>query len=184
MTRNAYEILKNLLYYGIIKKTNGMSIMDRKFFDNELNLLLTKAEGKIPDENLPDLPFMESVPDVHDWYMFEHELWKIGDEIRQLILMGKKALTQSQIDRIINICLDERAKRGRQSFVLLLGKKVYQKYSDKIAPLLDSDDIDGQVIDTLYKMQAGQYVDLIRPFMNHKRTWIKNTAKKYVQKYQ
>ena len=98
--------------------------------------------------------------------------------------MGKKALTQSQIDRIINICLDERAKRGRQSLVLLLGKKVYQKYSDKIAPLLDSDDIDGQVIDTLYKMQAGQYVDLIRPFMNHKRTWIKNTAKRYVQKYQ
>lgn len=161
-----------------------MSIMDRKFFDNELNLLLTKAEDKIPDENLPDLPFMESVPDVHDWYMFEHELWEIGEEIRQLILMGKKALTQSQIDRIINICLDERAKRGRQSFVLLLGKKVYQKYSDKIAPLLDSDDIDGQVIDTLYKMQAGQYVDLIRPFMNHNRTWIKNTAKRYVQKYQ
>ncbi len=158
--------------------------MDRNAFDKEIEKLLAKAESKIPNEMLPDLPFMESVPDVHDWYMFEHELWEIGEEIRQLILMGKKALSQSQIDRIINICLDERAKRGRQSFVLLLGKKAYQKYSDKIVPLLNSDDIDGQVIDTLYKMQAGQYVDLILPFVNHKRTWIKNIAKKYIQKYQ
>ena len=158
--------------------------MDREIFDNELNLLLTKAEDKIPDENLPDLPFMELAPDVHDWYMFEHEIWEIGEEIRQLIFNSKKVLTDSQIGRIINICLDERAKRGRQSFVLLLGKKAYQKYSYKIAPLLNSDDVDGHVIDTLYKMQAGQYVDLIHPFMNHKRTWIKNTAKRYVQKYQ
>ncbi len=158
--------------------------MDREFFDRELDLLLTKAEDMIPDENLPDLPFMESVPDVHDWYPFEHELWGIGEEIRQLILEGKKAPKQSQIERIMNICLDERAKRGRQSFVLLLGKKVYQKYSDKLAPLLNSDDVDGHVIDTLYKMQAGEYVDLILPFMNHKRTWIKNAAKRYVQKFQ
>ena len=122
--------------------------------------------------------------DVHDWYMFEHEIWGIGEEIRQLTVKYKKKFTKEQVERIINVCLDKRAKRGRQSFVLLLGKKVYQKYSDKIAPLLDSDDIDGHVIDTLYKMQAGQYVDLIRPFMNHKRTWIKNTAKRYVQKYQ
>lgn len=158
--------------------------MDRKTFDRELDLLLTKAENKIPDENLPDLPFMKLAPDVHDWYMFEHEIWELGEEIRQLICAGKKTLTQTQIDRIINICLDERAKRGRQSFVMLLGKKAYQNYSDKIAPLLNSDDVDGHIIDTLYKMQAGQYVDLIIPFTNHKRTWIKNIAKKYIQKFQ
>ena len=147
--------------------------MDREIFDNELNFLLAKAEDKIPNENLPNLPFMELAPDVHDWYMFEHEIWEIGEEIRQLIFSSKKVLTDFQIDRIINICLDERAKRGRQSFVLLLGKKAYQKYSDKIVPLLNSDDIDGHVIDALYKMQAGQYVDLIHPFTTHKKTWIK-----------
>ena len=158
--------------------------MDRKSFDQQLETLLKKAEDKIPNEKLPDLPFMELAPDVHDWYMFEHEIWEIGEEIRQLIFNNKKVLTDSQIARIINICLDEKAKRGRQSFVLLLGKKAYQKYSDKIVPLLNSDDIDGQVVDTLYKMQAGQYVDKILPFTNHKRTWIRNIAKKYIQKYQ
>ncbi len=158
--------------------------MDRKSFDQQLDILLKKAEDKIPNEKLPDLPFMELAPDVHDWYMFEHEIWGIGEEIRQLIFNSKKVLTDSQIARIINICLDEKAKRGRQSFVMLLGKKTYQNYSDKLAPLLISDDIDGHVIDTLCKMQAGQYVDMILPFTNHKRTWIRNAAKKYIQKYQ
>lgn len=158
--------------------------MDRKCFDQQLDTLLKKAEEKIPNENMPDLPFMELAPDVHDWYMFEHEIWEIGEEIRQLIFHSKKVLTDSQIDRIINICLDERAKRGRQSFVMLLGKKAYQNYSDKLVPLLISGDIDGHVIDTLYKMQAGQYVTAILPFVKHKRTWIRNIAKKYIQKYQ
>ena len=102
--------------------------MDRTLFDKEIDILLTKAEAIIPNENLPDLPFMEGVPDVHDWYLFEGELWDVGEEIRQHICAGKKTLTQSQIERIISICLNERAKRGRQSFVMLLGKKAYQNY--------------------------------------------------------
>lgn len=64
--------------------------MDRIIFDKELDLLLTKAENKIPNENLPVLPFMELVPDVHDWYMFEHEIWEIGEEISNLFLVTKK----------------------------------------------------------------------------------------------
>ena len=31
--------------------------MDRKSFDQQLDILLKKAEEKIPNENLPDLPF-------------------------------------------------------------------------------------------------------------------------------
>ena len=79
--------------------------MDRKSFDQQLEVLLKKAEDKIPNEILPDLPFMELAPDVHDWYMFEHEIWKTGEEIRQLILNNKKVLKDSQITRIISICM-------------------------------------------------------------------------------
>ena len=46
--------------------------MDRKTFDNELDRLFTQAETLIPEENLPDLPFVDLAPDVYDWYMFEH----------------------------------------------------------------------------------------------------------------
>ena len=157
--------------------------MDRKTFDSELDLLLTKAENKIPDENLPDLPFMELAPDVHDWYEFEHKLWEIGEEIRQFISENKNKLNKNQIDRIVSICLDKKAKRGRQSFVMLLGKKIYNSYADMIVTVLNDDDVDGQVIDTLYKMGAKEYVEQIEPFLTHNRTWIRNEAKRYVQKY-
>ena len=42
--------------------------MDRKAFDNEIDNLLNRAEALIPEENLPDLPYMDLAPDVHDWY--------------------------------------------------------------------------------------------------------------------
>ena len=157
--------------------------MDRKAFDNEIDNLLNRAEALIPEENLPDLPYMDLAPDVHDWYEFEHKLWEIGEEIRQFISENKNKLNKNQIDRIVSICLDKKAKRGRQSFVMLLGKKIYNSYADMIVTVLNDDDVDGQVIDTLYKMGAKEYVEQIEPFLTHNRTWIRNEAKRYVQKY-
>ena len=157
--------------------------MDRETFDKKLNELLSDSESMIPDENLPDLPFMETAPDVHDWYVFEHELWEKGEEIRQHILYGKKIPNTEQVERIVSICMNKNAKRGRESFVLLLGKKCYVDYSGKIATLLTDADVDGHVIDTLYKMGADGYSSQIKPFINHNRAWIRNKAKKYIEKY-
>ena len=157
--------------------------MDRKAFDSELNNFLTRAEALIPKENLLDLPYMDLAPDVHDWYEFEHSLWEIGEEIRQFLSENKNKPNKNQIDRIVSICLDKKAKRGRQSFVMLLGKKIYNSYADMIVTVLNDDDVDGQVIDTLYKMGAKEYVEQIEPFLTHNRTWIRNEAKRYVQKY-
>ena len=100
-----------------------MSTDNRKIFDHEVDKLLKEAEEKIPDTELPDLPYLKEAPDVHDWYTFEHEIWDIGEEIRQLTVQNKKKFNEEQIGRIIGICLDKRVKRGRQSFVMLLGKK-------------------------------------------------------------
>lgn len=157
--------------------------MDRKDFDSTLDFLLFKAEDLIPEENLPDLPYMDLAPDVHEWYDFEHRLWEIGEDIRLFLSENKNKLTKKQIERIVSICLDKKAKRGRQSFVLLLGKKIYNSYADKIVTVLYDDDVDGQVIDTLYKMGAKEYVELIEPFLAHNHTWIRNEAKRYILKY-
>ena len=161
-----------------------MSCLDRQTFDDHLETLLTKAEKLIPNEELPDLPYMDVAPDVHEWYQFEHQLWDVGEEIRQLIAEHNKKLNEAQVKRIIEICLDKKAKRGRQSFIMLLGRKCYSAFADVIIHLIHDDDVDGHVIDTIYKMQVGQYVEKVKPFLNHKRTWIRNEAKKYIQKYE
>ena len=157
--------------------------MKRDEFDSQLNSLLLSAEKLIPEKDLPDLPYMELAPTVHDWYDFEHELWEIGENIRQLILTKKKDLGAEQADRVCKICENIKAKRGRQSFVMLLGKKRFLHYADRIASILPDDDIDGHIISTLYKMGASQYVDHIKPYAEHRMTWIKNEAKRYIQKY-
>lgn len=155
--------------------------MDRNHFDKKIDEFLFKAENLIPNDVLPDLPLIS--PDVHDWYDFEHQLWEIGEEIRMFLKENNRKLNQYQIDKIVDICLDKRAKRGRQSFVMLLGRKVYADYADKIVSLLSDDDVDGHVIDSLYKMQVGGYSIYIKPFLNHNRKWIKNEAEKYITKY-
>ena len=126
---------------------------------------------------------MELCPDVSDWYGFELELWDIGENIRQLLCSERKNLNCEQTEKVLRICLNKNAKRGRQSFVMLLGKKRFIEYADRLAVLLSDDDINGHVLDSLYKMGAAQYCRNAGPFLTSEHTWIKNIAKKYIEKY-
>lgn len=157
--------------------------MRRDEFDAQVNDLLRLAERLIPEDDLPDLPYMDLAPTVHDWYDFEHELWDKGEEIRQLIAAAHKDLNAEQADRVCRICEDSRAKRGRQSFVMLLGKKRFFPFANRIAAVLPEEDVTGHVISTLYKIGASEYVAQISPYLDHGITWIRNEAKRYVQKY-
>ena len=67
--------------------------------------------------------------------------------------------------------------------MMLLGKVKYREQAQALISLLEDEDVDGQVIDTLYKMRANGYVSLMTPFLKHKKMWIRNIAKKYVQKF-
>lgn len=161
-----------------------MSTLARSEFDRRLDSLLRNAESLIPTEMLPDLPYMEQAPDVHEWYPFEMELWNTGEQIRLFLAENDRKMNAAQLDRIIRICLDKKAKRGRLSFVMLLGRKKYGSLANSIVSLLHDPNVDGHVIDTLYKMGAGQYPELVSPFLHHKKTWIRNVAKKYLQKFE
>ena len=155
--------------------------MNREEFNTRINELLLAARSLIPNDYPPDLPFMQLAPTVHDWYDFEHRIWGIGEDIRQLTVTENKHLSAEHTDLICEICLDRRAKRGRQSFIMLLGKKRYSHYADKIAPLVSDDDVCGHVINTLYKMGAYQYADMVKPYTSHSITWIRNEAKRYIK---
>lgn len=157
--------------------------MTRNEFDLMIKKEIVAANELIPNEMLPDLPPMQDYPDVPEWHDFEHAMWKIGENIRQLILKHKKELNDNQINDILSICSNPNAKRGRESFVMLLGKKRHVKYAPQLIELIDDRYIEGHVVYTIEKMGAPQYTNEITPFLSHKKTWIRNIAKKYIQKY-
>ena len=157
--------------------------MNRIDFDHAVNDLLQKADAIIPDDKMELLPPLKEMPNGRAWHQFELELWKIGEQIRQIETKEKKRLNDEQVNRILKICQNENAERGRESFVMLLARKGYASYSDRIIGLLSDADVYGHVIYTLYKMGDGRYVDFIRPFTIDQRSWIQKEAKRYVERF-
>lgn len=151
--------------------------------DDTIDKLLLTAEKLIPLTLLPDQP-PGKYSDQPEWYMFEHDIWKLGEQIRLFLVENKKyKLNDSQLKRINQIATNKNAKNGRQSFIMLLGYKKYQSYSSDIASQIYDSNVAGQVIDTLLKMQAPGYGEIIRPFTTSKFLWIKKKAKKYIERY-
>lgn len=150
--------------------------MDKITFDDELNQILTKAETALSAISNAE------TPDLYGWYPQEHTLWALGEEIRQLSLQSRRPFDTAQANRILAICQNPQAGRGRQSFILLLGKSRYSCFSESILSLLHDRDVEGHVINTLTKMRVFQYADEIRPFLTHQQTWIRNEAKHYLQR--
>ncbi len=164
------------------KEQNKSAVIDRETFDNKISELINKANSLIPNEKLPDLPFMELAPDVHDWHKHALSLWEIGEEIRQHILVSKKQLNDEQVEDIIKICNNPCAGRGRQSFVMLLEKVRFNKYAEGIVALINDEDVEGHIISALNKMRAYDYADYVKPFLQHKELWIRKEAKRYLEK--
>ena len=154
---------------------------------SEKEQLLTKienAERVIPEDIVPNLPGQKDFPDVPEWHSFEHSVWSAGEQIRGLFKKNPGLKKDPEIqERILKICLRNQAKRGRQSFILLLGSPIFSEYSDEVSSLLKDDDVCGHAVDTLIKMRAGNYINQVEPLSTHKITWIRNKAKKYIQKY-
>lgn len=156
--------------------------MDRNTFDSQIHQLLTEASAEIPIDPLPDLPGLPSFPEVPQWHPHEHILWKIGEQMRQLMAESGNHLNDDHIDAVLQICRNPNAGRGRQSFVLLLGKVRYARFADAIVPLLQDPDVCGQAVNTLYKMKASGHTDAVRPLLDHEQTWIRKEARRYLQK--
>lgn len=155
--------------------------MEKATFDSAFDSLIAEASALIPREQLPLRPY-RSEADT-GWYDFELQLWAKGEALRQLLLTSGRPLSDAQVQTILAICLDPKAMRGRQSFLLLLGRTRYAAYADTVAGLLSDPQVDGQAIDVLYKMRVRDYCREIEPFTHHDKTWIRNVAKRYLAKY-
>jgi hypothetical protein len=130
---------------------------------NKIDILLGEAIKLIPPEKLPELPNnMFGYPQKHK---YERDIWKIGEEIRQLLLTDKKAeLSAEQIEQVLSIINNPTADRGRQSLIWLLGKRKYAHFAPKIIKHIYDDNVSLHIFDTIYKMRAMGYEKEILDF--------------------
>ena len=146
--------------------------------------LLAKAEKAITSELKPDLPPGQYTSGSPEWHDFEHVIWALGEDIRQLFINNKSLRKDIELQRtILRIATDPKAKRGRQSFIMLLGYTFCSQFAHQIAEQLSDPHVCGHVVDTLLKMRTPDFVNEVKPFTRYKTTWIRNKAKRYIEKY-
>ena len=151
---------------------------------NSIKDLITKAESFIPEDLVQNLSPNKFNPDVPDWHDFEHNIWSIGEEIRLLFIRFPSLKKDKDLyNQLIMIAVNRKAKRGRQSFIDLFGRKFCNNYSKEIGSQIDDPFVSGQVILALRKMGANDFTAQVEPFLNSEYAWIKNAAKKYLLKY-
>jgi len=151
---------------------------------NKILELVYQASSLIPGSLEPDLPPMEGYPNVPGWHGYETAIWKIGEQIRQILNAHKTLRKDQQLqDAYLEVIKNIKAKRGRQSFFFLVSFKSCNRCSDIVGNQLDDDKVVGHAISALSKMKNGDYVEKIKHFVEHPVTWIRNEAKKYVGKY-
>jgi hypothetical protein len=132
----------------------------------------------------PDLPAREDLLGAPGWYSFENSAWPIGEDIRQSFkAVPKLKRSPEALEAVMSVVEQTHLRRGRQSFVMALGFTAASFLAGRVACFLSDKDVDGQVIDTLLKMRAPGFVAAVRPLLEADKTWIRNLAKKYVQRY-
>ncbi|PQB04343.1 hypothetical protein [Aureitalea marina] len=137
-----------------------------------------------PLELEPDLADLTDYPGVPNWHDYESKIWEIGEDIRQIHLSNNKLRRDTEINSwIADFCLDNRSKRGRQSFLSCLENVHAKGQAEKVALLVKDPYVDGQAISCLLKMRVPGYGNLIAFHLGNDTTWIKNLAKKYIERY-
>jgi hypothetical protein len=150
----------------------------------EIHAACKLAMSLAPIHYPPDLQSLPGLLGAPEWYSFEHAAWPIGERIRHSFKdHNKLKLDQNVICAVMEVVECVNLRRGRQSFVMSLGFMAASPMASRLAQFLRDQDVDGQVIGTLLKMRAPGFLADVSPLMKAEKTWIRNLAKKYVQRY-
>jgi hypothetical protein len=137
-----------------------------------------------PIELPPDLPASKIFTDAPEWYGFEHSAWRIGANIQQSFQANPKLKKDvAVIQAILGVIQVRNLRRGRESFVMLLGFTGAAKHAPLLAEFLHDPDISGHVLNALLKMRVSGYAPQVANFLNHNRVWIRQLAQRYIDRY-
>lgn len=116
------------------------------------------------------------------WYSFEFYIWQLGENLRNII-RKKNFKKSAQVEKaIINVLMNNTYGKGRETFALLVGEFKFHLSEKQIGILLDDNDVYGHIIISLIKLKMKGFDEKIKEIMNSEKGWIKQEAKKYLEK--
>lgn len=66
---------------------------------------------------------------------------------------------------------------------MALGFVDSSEHAPTLVRFLSDPDVDGQVLDTLIKIRAGEFADQVWPLANHQQAWVQKLARRYLKRY-
>ena len=117
------------------------------------------------------------------WYQYESLIWSLGESFRQILLKNRDLRRKPALfSAIENVAMNVTFGKGRESFVMLLGKYGASDWVPVLRKLLMDSDVCGHAVYAHRLLAAPEAEDDIRPFLESPRTWIRNEAKRYYKK--
>ncbi|WML56484.1 HEAT repeat domain-containing protein [Neobacillus sp. PS2-9] len=101
--------------------------------------------------------------------------WAIGNSLSLI-------LDKSSLNELLKIATDKKHGTARQMIVDGLGKFKDKKVIPVLVGLLEDKDVQGHALSALSKFKDPELIPHINPFVNHEITWIRNTAKRTINK--
>ena len=130
------------------------------------------------------LPASKELLGAPEWYPFEREAWAIGESVRRAFVQHRHWKKNTiLISKVVEVAKNRNLRRGRQSFITALGFASACPHASSLVAFLSDPDVNGQVVDTLLKMRAGDFANVVAPLVQSEKTWIRRLAKKYIERY-
>lgn len=145
--------------------------------------LVQEAEAFIPIEvEDEEKSCCEITADFPNWHPYENEIWRRGEEVRRLMKSVPSLWSDKELYELyLSIVLNKKAKRGRQTFILLFAYDRQSSYAEALASQIEDRFVCGHIIQALRKMKAFGYPEAVAKYQACSVTWIRNEAKKYMQ---
>jgi hypothetical protein len=131
----------------------------------------------------PDELIVEYKGNQKNWHRFESLIWDIGEKFRQILKRQKMLrMDRDLFSHLERVALDKQFCKGRDSFVMLLGQYGSHEVVGTLTKLLNDQEVQGHDVYALRLLGAPEVQESIRQFLQSRKTWIRNEAKKYFAK--
>jgi hypothetical protein len=118
------------------------------------------------------------------WAAYEMKTLELGRALD--LLIRKLGLWRGKgdvLDAAAFIIAERRYGRGRKSWIATLGEHGEGHYGRELASVLTDEEMAGYAMKALLRARNGEYAAEVIAAADHARTWVKNTARAYVDSF-